>query len=137
MNSPLERHEVHLRGLDGDVGLYGACHVERHDTESADVIPREAPPGTVFSREAVAPTEESTVRTAVPDARSHLAVTGSGRAGAADAAHGRTAESAEADFVNFQRRIHSLPGCGRHLTRLEGECNRTEFGERSAPRYWG
>jgi hypothetical protein len=32
----------------------------------------------------------------------------SGRAGASDAAHGRAAESAKADFAIFQRRIHSL-----------------------------
>jgi hypothetical protein len=31
-----------------------------------------------------------------------------GRVGARDAAHGLAAESAKADFVNFQRRIHSL-----------------------------
>ena len=33
---------------------------------------------------------------------------GCGRAGAWDAAHRRAAESAQADFANFQRRIHSL-----------------------------
>jgi hypothetical protein len=31
-----------------------------------------------------------------------------GRAGAWDAAHGRAAESAQADFASFPRRIHSL-----------------------------
>jgi hypothetical protein len=35
---------------------------------------------------------------------------GSGRAGAGDAACRLAAESAKADFVNFQRRIHSLTG---------------------------
>jgi len=34
---------------------------------------------------------------------------GCGRAGAWDAAHRRAAESAQADFAPFQRRIHSLP----------------------------
>jgi hypothetical protein len=34
---------------------------------------------------------------------------GCGRAGVWDAAYGRAAESAQADFATFQRRIHSLP----------------------------
>jgi hypothetical protein len=123
MNSPQQPHDVHLRGLDGDAGSYSACHVEVFSATPRtlrSVIPREAPPRTIFPRGAVAPTEESAVRTARPDARPDLAVTGCGRAGAEDAAHPLAAESAQADFANFQRRIYSL---------LEGGMARTSEGE--------
>jgi hypothetical protein len=39
---------------------------------------------------------------------SYPVISGSGRAGASDAAHRRAAESAQADFAFSQRRIHSL-----------------------------
>jgi hypothetical protein len=43
---------------------------------------------------------------------------GCGRAGAWDAVHDRAAESAQADFAHFQRRIHSLPRADAHVRRL-------------------
>jgi hypothetical protein len=50
-------------------------------------------------------------------------LSGCGRAGAWDAAHGRAAESAKADFVIFQRRIHSLlEADGTVLDKIRNRC---------------
>jgi hypothetical protein len=55
---------------------------------------------------------------------SNPVISGSGRAGAWDARCSRAAESAQADFVYFQRRIHSLLGRTARLpTQIRKEHN--------------
>src|SRR5688500_2464536 len=61
------------------------------------------------------PAGQNTRRTEIATANCAGCDPGCGRAVAWNAAHPHAAESAQADFATFQRRIHSLPRAERHL----------------------
>ena len=105
MNSPLERREIRLRGLLPRVpgASIGSRAGGELDSSVARTVHAEADCG------ACAPSEDRLAR-AMPGGN-----TGSGRAGAWDAAHRRAAESAQADCVKLLRRIYSLMQAGAEL----------------------
>ena len=102
-SSHLANHEVLPRGLKWQGG-YSASSVSRRALHIVrDYVQRQEEhhrDGTIFSGcGALTGSRENADPHRSP---------GSGRAGSEDAACSRAAESAKADFANFQRRIHSL-----------------------------